>query len=742
MGHLQAWVDGDRQSDRATGFSRPCRFGRESQSADSFQDIVRESERITKNILIDTYKPVKQGPPHCEGRFSAGFPGACGGVWGELSTYRGELPDFGGMLFQAGRRRILVDPGPRSAEGLKLLGIDASTLDGIIVTHRHFDANRDLDRMISERRWRCPENPLCLLAAKSVIADSYLTSGLPKSCITELACEKEYRIGKRLTLRTPPVFHPELSHLPSKIPSLDITYTPPGRPPIRCLYLGDTEYRHDLARQYSTNISEAGQIDLLILNIKTLNALPYESGALKGYTRRHLGWKGAVQLTRELRKFGALASGSVVVLRQFGIETVSCKDLTDNILLAQPERLRTIQQEFQEKTGEKAVIPHGTWITIESRKKGSPEIGVHHSGRYGLPAECPKDSHCFGECFYYSSPAMAEIVERITRLFDGYARMVILIKGETGVGKSFFAKAVHQEAVKRGKATGDLFVANCATLNPQLAVSQLFGHAKGTFTGASGARPGWFEMAQHGTLLLEEIGELNDDIQAELLTVLEDKKYNRLGDLKEIAVTQATILTTNQGLEKLRSDLAGRVDEIIDFPPLAKRKEDIDAIVGGLCRQDRYPSSFADTEMLTILKQFSWPTNVRGIIHTLDAVLRSRDFTPYNMEKEAQRHQRLASRTHEKSPQISDDLDVEERQILKALANREGRELTRSEIQNRLTLLYDHPGQPARLSKGVINARLSRLSTKGWIRRIGAGPKTRYRLIRPLEDDFPDHSFG
>ena len=117
----------------------------------------------------------------------------------------------------------------------------------------------------------------------------------------------------------------------------------------RCVYLTDTEYRKDLAESYVRDLEELGPIDILICNVKTLNVFPYKNGPLKGFTKKHLGWRGLVQLTKDLKTSKVLKPSSMVVLRAWGIETVTKLD-EDGTMIATPEKLEIYERSYMDET--------------------------------------------------------------------------------------------------------------------------------------------------------------------------------------------------------------------------------------------------------------------------------------------------------------------------------------------------------------------------------------------------------
>ena len=202
----------------------------------------------------------------------------------------------------------------------------------------------------------------------------------------------------------------------------------------------------------------------------------------------------------------------------------------------------------------------------------------------------------------------------------------VLITGETGTGKELIARAVH----KRSRRSGHAFVTvNCAALAPSLISSELFGHERGAFTGAVQRRLGRFEMADSGTIFLDEVGELLPDTQAALLRVLQEREFERVGGERPIHVDVRVIAATNRDLEaavaagKFREDLFYRLNVFpIEVPPLRERKDDILMLV------EYFVHSYAnragkdirsiDKKALDLLQSYDWPGNIRELQNVIE----------------------------------------------------------------------------------------------------------------------------
>ncbi len=208
----------------------------------------------------------------------------------------------------------------------------------------------------------------------------------------------------------------------------------------------------------------------------------------------------------------------------------------------------------------------------------------------------------------------------------GPSKACVLITGESGTGKELVARTVHALSPRR---QGPFIAINCAALPETLIESELFGHEKGSFTGASERRAGCFEVAQHGTLLLDEIGEMPMQTQAKLLRILEDSKVRRLGGKAEFEVDVRVVAATNKVPEEavrgghLREDLYYRLNVFhIHLPPLRERKADIqpiaETLIGDLNRKHECRVSDISPVVVEALQYHQWPGNVRELRNVLE----------------------------------------------------------------------------------------------------------------------------
>jgi len=222
------------------------------------------------------------------------------------------------------------------------------------------------------------------------------------------------------------------------------------------------------------------------------------------------------------------------------------------------------------------------------------------------------------------SPAMQQVFSLLRQVAP--SRAVVLVTGESGTGKELVARSVHKLSPRRD---GPFVAVNCAAMPETLMESELFGHEKGAFTGAVERRAGCFELAHHGTLLLDEIGDMPVATQAKLLRVLEDSHVRRLGGKAEIVVDVRVVASTNKHLEEalqkgqLREDLYYRLNVFrVHMPPLRERKEDIpalcEALLRDLNRKHGCRVTDIDPQVLERFRNHNWPGNVRELRNALE----------------------------------------------------------------------------------------------------------------------------
>ena len=226
-----------------------------------------------------------------------------------------------------------------------------------------------------------------------------------------------------------------------------------------------------------------------------------------------------------------------------------------------------------------------------------------------------------------TSYAVRGVIEKIERVAKTPAR--VLITGENGTGKELVARAIHSQSTR---AQAPFVEVNCAAIPAELIESELFGHMKGSFTGAVADRAGKFEQAHGGTLFLDEVGDMSLAAQAKVLRVLQDGVVTRIGGSKPIQVDVRVLAATNKEVEaeisagRFREDLYYRLNVVpIHVPPLRERREDIPLLIGHFVAQLTGPAGVAPRAMtdeaVTRLSQLDWPGNVRELRNTIERLL-------------------------------------------------------------------------------------------------------------------------
>lgn len=223
-----------------------------------------------------------------------------------------------------------------------------------------------------------------------------------------------------------------------------------------------------------------------------------------------------------------------------------------------------------------------------------------------------------------ASPRMKEIVRLLELVAPSEATVLLL--GETGTGKELVAQAIHLNSPRR---QGPFIVVNCAALPETLLESELFGHEKGAFTGATAKKEGRFLLAHQGTLFLDEIGELQTSTQAKILRVLQNREFEPLGSNRTVKVDVRIIAATNRNLESMvqqgtfRDDLYYRLQVFpLTLPPLRDRLEDLPLLAEFFLNQFRakyhHRVKALDPEVLQVFRRYSWPGNIRELENTLE----------------------------------------------------------------------------------------------------------------------------
>jgi two-component system, NtrC family, nitrogen regulation response regulator NtrX len=227
----------------------------------------------------------------------------------------------------------------------------------------------------------------------------------------------------------------------------------------------------------------------------------------------------------------------------------------------------------------------------------------------------------------WASPAMREVMAQVEHVAASETR--VCIRGETGTGKELIARTLHE---KSSRHAGPFISLNCAAIPSELMESELFGHEKGSFTGAAARHTGKFEQAHRGTLFLDEIGDMALPMQAKLLRVLEEGEIERVGGDRPFAVDVRVVVATHRNLEEqvrqgaFREDLYHRVVVFpIVLPPLRERSEDIPVLVAHFARQlaaqNRWKPKNFSRDSLELLERYMWPGNVRELRNVVERAL-------------------------------------------------------------------------------------------------------------------------
>jgi Nif-specific regulatory protein len=254
------------------------------------------------------------------------------------------------------------------------------------------------------------------------------------------------------------------------------------------------------------------------------------------------------------------------------------------------------------------------WKHYMESEQERESLKLELKGRYGLP-------NIIG-----SSDKMQEVFEAVHRVANSKA--TVLLYGESGTGKELIAKAIHYMSPRSKR----LFVKfNCASIPEGLLESELFGHEKGAFTGAITARKGRFEIANEGTILLDEIGDLPVNLQPKILRVLQEKEFERVGGERTIKVNVRLIAATGRNLEELvskgrfREDLYYRLNVVpIFMPALRERKEDIPILIEHFLERfndENKKNVSISPDALRVLVDYNWPGNVRELENTIERLV-------------------------------------------------------------------------------------------------------------------------
>jgi DNA-binding NtrC family response regulator len=253
-------------------------------------------------------------------------------------------------------------------------------------------------------------------------------------------------------------------------------------------------------------------------------------------------------------------------------------------------------------------------------------IGIMNSLKH---EEHPQDKKGrSGDSLIFTSDAMKEVY-RVTERLANKADVTLLVLGDSGTGKSFLCKTVHELSSRKGRPFVEI---GCSTIPDHLIESELFGYEKGAFTDAKGSKKGLIEMAEGGTVFLDEIGDMPYAMQSKVLGLIEERKFRRVGGLQQINADVRILAATNKNLHdlvqegKFRLDLYYRLNVVtIEMPPLRRRQEDIPLLVDHYLKHfcTKYVCQTTSITMpaLEVLQNYSWPGNVRELRNLVEKLV-------------------------------------------------------------------------------------------------------------------------
>jgi len=285
-----------------------------------------------------------------------------------------------------------------------------------------------------------------------------------------------------------------------------------------------------------------------------------------------------------------------------------------------------------------------------------------------------------GRSFLGESPAFRKMLDLIERVAPTDSS--VLVFGETGSGKEMAAKMLHSRSRRKDRP---FVVVECAALQEELLQSELFGHAKGAFTGAERTKPGLFEVADQGTIFLDEIGEVSQATQVKLLRVLDTSTFRHVGGTSEIQVDVRVLAATNRDLTRLvsqgrfREDLFYRLSTItIELPPLRKRLGDVELLARHFNTRlnERYDiHKTIGAEAMELLRCHSWPGNVRELLHAIEAaviVCDGSEITPADLNPAIRGNAPVAARESSEPDELPSLQQVEQDHIARVVRATDG----------------------------------------------------------------------
>ncbi len=348
-------------------------------------------------------------------------------------------------------------------------------------------------------------------------------------------------------------------------------------------------------RGMSTQTAESGKIALDLLNAKHFDLVLLDI---------HMPDMDGIQILQQIRTLHPDTEAIMITGYPTIDSAVHCVKLGALDYLVKPFRLDDLEAALN-KTGRQP-----------QHVSDKPVIDEK-----GLKIESAKD------LIIGQSRPMKAIFETILKVAN--TDSTVLISGESGTGKELVARAVHTNSDRK---ENEFLAIDCSSLVETLLESELFGHVKGSFTGAGQTKHGFFELANHGTFFFDEVGNLSLNIQAKLLRIIQEREFMKVGDHKKIKLDIRIISASNQSLKEsvktgdFREDLYYRLSVVpIRLPPLRKRKEDIPLLIthflDKFCKKIKKPVPEISREALEILIEYSWPGNVRELEHTIERIL-------------------------------------------------------------------------------------------------------------------------
>src|ERR1700757_1559102 len=326
-----------------------------------------------------------------------------------------------------------------------------------------------------------------------------------------------------------------------------------------------------------------------------------------------------------------------------------------------------------------------------------------------------------------SSGALQKVLSLVSKVAPTHA--TVLITGETGTGKELVARAIHRRSHRSSRA---FVCVNCAAIPRNLIASELFGHEKGSFTGALQRRLGRFELAEGGTIFLDEVGELPVETQVALLRVLQEHEFERVGGTRSIRTNVRLIAATNRNLQAaiaagtFRSDLFYRLNVFpIEMPPLRERREDIPVLVeyfvDHCARKVGKNTQGVSKESLDLLRSYPWPGNIRELQNVIERSVIMCETENFSVDKTWLAQQPVASEPKSQSS-FSQKLASQEKEMIEsALRESEGRVfgpsgaaaklgISRSTLESKIRSL--------RINKNRFKSRAGMPADKSWFESV------------------------